>query len=395
MRSVRATTHPDDAARQVWDAVVVGAGPAGALAARELARAGRSALLVDRARFPRWKVCGACLNGRALDVLAAAGLGGLVEREGGVPLTDFRVWAGGRSARIGLPRGYAISRSRLDAALVEAAIEAGAAFLPGTRAALGPVGGAAGGVRGVTLRGADGGTTEIAARVAIAADGLGGSFLGADLGPPRRASARSRIGAGGTVRGGSAFFRPGTIYMAVARGGYVGLVRLEDGTLNVGAALDRDLVRGRGGLGPAIAACLAESGLPDLPEVVETAWKGTATLTRGAARPAGERLLLVGDAARYVEPFTGEGMAWALASAAAAAPFVAAAAGEWDREHERRWAEIFERRIGRPQRRCRAIAWALRRPLLVRAAVRALAGAPALAAPLVRGLDSAPRAGRP
>src|SRR5262249_23647918 len=44
-----------------WDAVVVGAGPAGALAARELARLGAAVLLVDRATFPRWKVCGCCL----------------------------------------------------------------------------------------------------------------------------------------------------------------------------------------------------------------------------------------------------------------------------------------------------------------------------------------------
>ncbi len=390
--SVEATTDLRAAAREAWDAVVVGAGPSGALAARELARAGRSALLVDRASFPRWKVCGACLNGRALDVLASAGLGGLVERRGGVPLSAFRVWAGGRSARIGLPRGVAISRARLDAALVEAAIEAGAAFLPETRAALGPVEGA---TRRLALRGADGAAVETGARVAIAADGLGGSFIGADLGPRREESARSRVGAGGTLRESPAFLRPGTIYMAVARGGYAGLVRVEDGTLNVGAALDRALVRERGGLGPAIAACLREAGLPAVPGIEEASWKGTATLTRGAARPAAERLLLVGDAARYVEPFTGEGMAWALASAAAAAPFVAAAAGDWRPEHERRWAELFERRIGRPQRRCRAIAWGLRRPLLVRAAVAALAGAPALAAPLVRGLDSAPRAGRP
>ncbi len=380
------------AAKRSWDAIVVGAGPSGALTARELARAGRSALLVDRARFPRWKVCGACLNGRALDVLEAAGLGGLVEREGGVRLAAFRVWAGGRSAEIGLPRGFALSRSRLDAALVEAAIEAGASFLPETRAALDPVEGAA---RGVALRGADGAAVVAAASVVVAADGLGGSFVGAEEGPRREASPRSRIGAGGVVSGGPAFFRPGTIYMAVARGGYVGLVRLEDGSLNVGAALDRGLVRDRGGLGPAIAACLREAGLPRVSGIRKTAWKGTATLTRGAARPAAERLILVGDAARYVEPFTGEGMAWALASGAAAAPFAAAAAGGWSRERERRWEELFDRRIGGPQRRCRAIAWALRRPLLVRTAVAALAAAPALAAPLVRGLDSAPRVGRP
>ena len=46
---------------QLWDVVVVGAGPTGSLAARQLARAGADVLLVDRLSFPRWKVCGCCL----------------------------------------------------------------------------------------------------------------------------------------------------------------------------------------------------------------------------------------------------------------------------------------------------------------------------------------------
>src|SRR5262245_23559213 len=51
-----------EAVRVVWDVAVVGAGPAGSLAARELARRGASVLLVDRSPFPRPKVCGSCLN---------------------------------------------------------------------------------------------------------------------------------------------------------------------------------------------------------------------------------------------------------------------------------------------------------------------------------------------
>ncbi|HEY2155642.1 MAG TPA: FAD-dependent monooxygenase, partial [Isosphaeraceae bacterium] len=57
-----------------WDALVVGAGPAGSIAARELARFGARTLLVERAAFPRWKVCGACLNGHALASIREAGL---------------------------------------------------------------------------------------------------------------------------------------------------------------------------------------------------------------------------------------------------------------------------------------------------------------------------------
>ena len=89
--NLAATILPKAATHRLWDAIVVGAGPAGAMAARELARTGISVLLVDRARFPRYKVCGGCLNPRALRLLRKAGLGGLMARLGAVPLTKLRV----------------------------------------------------------------------------------------------------------------------------------------------------------------------------------------------------------------------------------------------------------------------------------------------------------------
>ena len=61
-----------------WDAFVAGAGPAGTTVARLLAARGLSVLLVDRATFPRDKVCGCCLNGVAVDALERTGLGGLL-----------------------------------------------------------------------------------------------------------------------------------------------------------------------------------------------------------------------------------------------------------------------------------------------------------------------------
>ncbi|HSG47467.1 MAG TPA: FAD-dependent monooxygenase, partial [Longimicrobiales bacterium] len=62
-----------------WDAVVVGAGPAGALTAALAARRGLATLLVERSAFPRWKVCGACLNPAGVAVLRWAGLDGILE----------------------------------------------------------------------------------------------------------------------------------------------------------------------------------------------------------------------------------------------------------------------------------------------------------------------------
>ena len=77
-----------------------------------MARRGATVLLVDKSRFPRYKVCGCCLNGRALGVLDAVGLGGLVEGHGGLPLDTFQLAAAGRSARMKLPRGAALSRAQ-------------------------------------------------------------------------------------------------------------------------------------------------------------------------------------------------------------------------------------------------------------------------------------------
>ena len=80
-----------------WDALVIGAGPAGSVTARELARRGRRVLLVDRATFPRSKVCGGCLNGAAIRTLERLGLGRVLE--GALPLDDAPCRGRGRCRR--------------------------------------------------------------------------------------------------------------------------------------------------------------------------------------------------------------------------------------------------------------------------------------------------------
>jgi len=91
---------------------------------------------------------------------------------------------------------------------------------------------------------------------------------------------------------------------------------------------------------------------------------------------------VLGDAAGYVEPFTGEGIAWALATGAAVAPLAARAPAGWQPALARQWADVHRRIVGR-RFLCRATAAILRRPRLVRLAIRLLALAPALAAPIV------------
>ena len=383
-----ATLTLEQAAGRTWGAVVVGAGPAGATAARELARRSVSVLLVDRAAFPRWKVCGCCLNGRAAAALRSAGLGGLLSDCGSVGLGSMRLAAGGREANVPLSGGVALSREAFDAALITAAVEAGAEFLPRTRAILAnspPKRGIENAVRVVELlQGERRAMAE--ARVALAADGLGGGFL-AHTGAAAVASPGARVGAGATAAGGPDFYRPGVIYMACGPGGYVGLVRLEDGRLDLAAAFDAAGVRAAGGLAAAAARLLRGAGWPAPERFEELPWRGTPALTRRARRLAAARVFVLGDAAGYVEPFTGEGMAYALASGAAVAPLAARAAVRWRPELAQRWAAAHRRVVARRQVVCRAAAAVLRRPWLTGLAVRLLSAAPALAAPVVRFLN--------
>jgi flavin-dependent dehydrogenase len=383
-------------AEQTWDAVVGGAGPAGALAARELARRGGAVLLVDRATFPRGKVCGCCLNRWALTTLRTVGLGELTQRGGAVPLTAVRLATGGRQALVPLPEGAALSRERFDAALVDAAVQAGAVFLPGTRAALARTSrdrqGAAvpSPTRRVELHQVKA-RAEVAARVVLAADGLGGTLLAGEPDLHARPRAGSRIGAGVIAAEAPCFYEPGTVFMACGHGGYAGLVRLEDGRLDVAAALDPALVRQAGGPGKGVEAILQEARFPPVPGLADLPWRGTPALTRAAARLAGHRLLVLGDAAGYIEPFTGEGIAHALASAAHLAPLAARACRRWTPALGREWAQLHRRLIARRQRLCRVIAAALRRPELMRVLIGLLAWAPLLAWPLTCRLNMAAR----
>jgi flavin-dependent dehydrogenase len=384
--TVEPTTTVEEAAEREWDAAVVGAGPAGAVAARELARRGRAVLLIDRAAFPRPKVCGCCLNSSALGTLAAVGLGELVGRCRAVPLGWVRLAAGGRCAELRLPGGAALSREAFDAALVREAIAAGVGFLPETTVKLAPV---RDGARHLVPAQSVG--TRVGARVVIAADGLNGQ-LPATAGRAASVADGSRVGAGAVAESAPDFYHPDTIFMAVGRGGYVGLVRTEDGRLDVAAAFDPAFVRTSGGLGGAAAATLSEAGFPAVARLEDLTWRGTPALTRTPRRVAGERWFAVGDAAGYVEPFTGEGMAWAVASAVAVAPL---AARPWHPGLIREWERTHARLIRSRQATCRAAARLLRSPRLSRWAVRLLSITPALARPVIAALNRPAHAPEP
>ena len=101
------------------------------------------------------------------------------------------------------------------------------------------------------------------------------------------------------------------------------------------------------------------------------------------AHPAARRLFVLGDAAGYVEPFTGEGMAWAFAAAESLVPFAVRAIAAWDDSLEHAWTATYARRIGREQRWCRGVARVLRSPALVTPVVALLQRQPWLARPVL------------
>lgn len=362
-----------------WDAVVIGAGPAGSIAARQLALRGTKVLLVDKAAFPRPKVCGCCINDHALSTLRSVGLLARILKLDAVPLRMMRLATPSAHADVPLEAGVCLSRGAFDQSLVEAACEVGAVFLPSTEAVVGDE----------THDGWDIrlGSDAVQARVVVVAAGLRPQSIR----DPDEAEPGSRIGAGTLVDAAPDFYRRHVVHMACGAEGYVGIVQLEDGRWNIAAALDRDAVRRASGPGSLATQVVDQVGWPAIPGLEKSEWRGTVTLTRHPRRVWNRRMFLVGDAAGYVEPFTGEGIAWALASGAACVPWALRAIDRWDDELGEGWARMHQRLIGDRQRLCRTASRVLRSPFWSAAAIHAVRLIPWLASPVLRRLNAPSR----
>lgn len=280
-----------------FDAIVVGAGPAGSSAAHRLASAGASVLLLDRARFPRDKPCGGGLTGRAVRQLPCP-VDPVVEDE----VTRVRLRAryrGGYERASERPLVLLTQRARLDAFLAERAAEAGADFRDGMRVDA---------VEGTTVR--MNGARAAAAAVVIGADGANGVVA--------RSLGLARGIRHGVALEGNAPFDPqyrGTMLLefGVVPGGYGWLFPKAE-HLNVG-------VGGWAGQGPRLRdhlrrLCEVYGVRADRLRDV----RGHRLPTRGPNTVlARGRAAVIGDAAGLVDPFSGDGIYEALLSARIAA----------------------------------------------------------------------------
>lgn len=397
-----ATLTHDTASRHTWDVVVVGAGPAGAATAALLARAGVVTLLIDRGTMPRGKVCGCCLS-----IAAVSELRGLVATLGpdptgprsrglrallpsAVPLQRVCAAAAGRVARIPLQGGVVVSRELLDARLVELAIGAGAHWLPGCDVTA--IMDDAREMRPLTVSvrgGRD--APSLLARSVVLATGLADRVritAGAAAAPGRGriVAARSRVGLGAVLPAAAAGLPPGELVMAVGRAGYCGLVRLDDGRIDVAAAVDPALLRDSGRPADAIRRVLmqaapgAAAAWLDADALSTVAVQATPPLSHRSPLVAGRtgRIYRVGDAAGYVEPFTGEGIGWGLAGARLLAGVLIAAAA--DRVATVATADAYRvahaAHFGAPHARSGRVARGVRSPALVAGALTIARWAP-------------------
>ncbi|MEE2681721.1 MAG: FAD-dependent monooxygenase [Planctomycetota bacterium] len=346
------------------EAIVIGAGPAGAVAAMALARSGRRTMLVERSRFPRSKVCGGCLAPAGVEAVRSVGLGDALDSIDPLPLDHLHLHAGGATASFDIKQYLSIERGRMDLAFAEAAIDAGVEFVPECRARVEMD-------DAVTLD-HPGGRALHRPGLVVVADGLSGNALANRTDFSWEVDETSPMGLGAIVPTRP----PGTldegITMRCARAGYVGSSRLSDGRWVVAAAVAPEAIR-TDGAGGAVHSVLRETGVADRFDS-SIRWNAVGHLTRRRSARGRGRVLLVGDAAGYVEPLTGEGMSWGICRAAALAPYADRLdAGE---DVTPAWSDAAERMLRSRRLICRTICGLARRPRLLGMGLRLSARLP-------------------
>ena len=312
------------------EVIVVGGGPAGSSLAARLADAGRAVILLDKASFPRHKACSEYINPAAVDILADLGVLADVRAAGAHRMDAMRVHApSGAVFEANFAKAEAgqavlgLSRRRFDHLLLERARAAGVDVRE--RAHVRDVARDNTRVVGVEAT-IDGARTVVRASLVVGADGRS-SVVSRALGLDAPVRWPKKTGLVAHYRGVQGLDHFGEMH--VGHGVYAGLAQLEDGLTNVALVAESGAVQAKRGT----TEEFFETALASLPGVAEKlaaaervgGIRGVGPMAHRARRTTGDGFLLVGDAASFLDPFTGEGIYEALKGAQLAAPVIDAA----------------------------------------------------------------------
>ena len=332
--------------------LIVGGGPAGTSTAWHCAQAGLDVVLLDRAHFPRPKPCAEYVSPEGARLLSAMGaletlearaaaLTGLVVTapSGAQIRGEFVAQHGFRGFR---DRGLGIRRELLDTVLVERARVAGVQVVEGAKVD-DLRRDAAGRICGVRVR-TDVGVTEVSASIVIGADGLR-SVVARRAGLAHTSRWPKRVAVVAHYRGVSGMTSLGEMH--VTHNGYVGLATVDDQLTNVALVVSAHRAREMAGDPEAFLRHWLESQ-PTLAPRFRAAHRvsparATGPFASRARRAWNPGVALVGDAADFYDPFTGEGIYAALRGGELLAPFVVDALHATSSSAEARALGAYER----------------------------------------------------
>ena len=382
------------AAADPWDVVIVGAGPAGSAAATLVAKNGLRVLLLDRENLPRPKVCGCCLSPLALlelDMLSRQGTPLNLRIQS---LKRLTIASQGHATSVPYPTGGVLSRLNLDTQLAMHAVATGTAWLPNTRALHWQTDGD---LVLLSVQPKNNETYQIQTRRLLLAAGLHSAVRCGDnqfrQGKRRKRPPHNRIGLGATLPSTGGPLDPEHLIMAIDDGGYCGLIRLEDNTIDVAAAIHPSKLHNDKSPAEALSRILSQAfestACPiNISTLKEMPIRATPQLTHqtGAIDLDSRQIFRIGDAVGYIEPFTGEGIGWALRSARLASEALVTEGGRLRPADQAaaRYHRRYHQALAWHHRRCRLVSLALRSPRFVSTSIQLAGCFPSLTGTVAR-----------